>query len=370
MSNTAETVNALIDNLVATGWRLLELPMFMLLPAGVVVAAAVAIILRRRWKQVAIVEAALLLIALVFVADRKLARLQQQLDALRLQNASNTIQALASVSTRPSTRQKLLFDLPQAQSELSASFKGLTLKPLIYDAATDVVQFHAAVPLTQAYIAIVDLSHPGVTLHIGGSLASKSLTSVFAKQNQLTVAINGEAGLSPDPYSGLGSWSGEWIQNGKEVLKETAANPRPYLYFDRTNHPGFIASTIKPRATTPAMYNVMWGRLDALIDGRVQTADESYRQPRTAMAINQHGSLLYLLVVDGRQPRYSTGFTRAEVGGVLKALGAWNGMLCDEGGSSCIFLSQFGGICNNPSDGRERVTYTHFGIAVAPANDQ
>ncbi len=60
------------------------------------------------------------------------------------------------------------------------------------------------------------------------------------------------------------------------------------------------------------------------------------------------------------------GFTRAEAGNLLKAFGAYNGMLCDEGGSSCMYLKRLGGICNIPSDsrGRERPTYTHFGIAL------
>ena len=64
------------------------------------------------------------------------------------------------------------------------------------------------------------------------------------------------------------------------------------------------------------------------------------------------------------------GCTRSEAGWLLKAFGATDGMLCDEGGSSCMYVEWLGGICNSPCDfqGSERPTYTHFGISVnAPA---
>ena len=60
------------------------------------------------------------------------------------------------------------------------------------------------------------------------------------------------------------------------------------------------------------------------------------------------------------------GFTRAGAGQCLKAFGTHDGMLCDEGGSSCIYLKQFGGIANIPADnhGQEKPTCTHFGVRV------
>ena len=83
------------------------------------------------------------------------------------------------------------------------------------------------------------------------------------------------------------------------------------------------------------------------------------------MAINEAGTRLYLLVVDGRQPDYSMGFSHNDAGMFLKAFGAHDGMLCDQGGSSCMYLKTFGGLSSVPSGGgRERPTYTHFGIAL------
>jgi Phosphodiester glycosidase len=363
MGGMGDQFNAWIDNLLAAATRLLELPLFMLLLAGALLAVGVAAAFRRRRNRILIAEAVLLFFAAAFAADRKIARLQDQLNQIRSQN---TTAAAARAQDPPKGRQKPLFDLAQAQKALVAQFPSLTLRPLIYDQATDIVQMRSSDPLVQAYAAVIDLTRSGLSIVVGGSLESKSLTSAFARQNHCTVAINGEAGLSAAPDAALAWYRGDMVQNGKVLLRELPVVPRPYLYFDRDNQAGFVSSVARDRSLTPRMYNVIWGRLDAIIDGQVQTEDERYRQPRTAMGINQDGSLLYLLVVDGRQPNYSMGITRAEVGEILKALGAWNGMLCDEGGSSCMYVSRFGGICDIPSDnqGQERPTYTHFGICT------
>ena len=214
-------------------------------------------------------------------------------------------------------------------------------------------------------MVVVDLEHKGLEIALGTTLSQKRLTSAFAKENDCTVAINGEAGRSPEANSGLGTWIGNMICRGKVILLEDS-EARPFLSFDRSNRASYSPAKLVEKTVKPEWYNVIWGRLDSLIDGQVQTADERNRQPRTVMGINADGTRLYLLVADGRQPGSSLGVTRAETGQLLKAFGAHNGMLCDEGGSSCLYLRKLGGIASIPSDnrGQERPTYTHFGITI------
>ena len=73
-----------------------------------------------------------------------------------------------------------------------------------------------------------------------------------------------------------------------------------------------------------------------------------------------------MMIVDGKRPQYSLGLTLGESAHLLKMLGAWNVMSCDQGGSSCMYLKDYGGIINRPadSDGYERVVYSHFGISL------
>ena len=362
MEHLTEFVNSLIDNLLAVGIRLLDLPVFMLLIGTGLFAVALALLFkrRRRRRQLLLAEFALLIVAAVFCLDRKISRLQDRLNELQAAHSAVSASADPAPAT---TRSKLLFDLDAARAAMTDQFPGVSLHAVVYDPAADLIEARSDVPLFRAFAVVIDLTRPGLSIKIGGSLTTKTLTSEFADENHCTIAINGEAGLSPSPDSGLGWYRGNLVERGQVQLREFPFGTTPFLYFDQQNHAGFVATYAHQRALTPQMFNVIWGRLDAIVDGQVQTADERLSQPRTAMAINKSGTLLYLLVVDGRQPHYSMGFTRAQVGYFLKALGAWNGMLCDEGGSSCLYAYQQ--IYNIPSDdqGVERPTYTHFGIS-------
>jgi len=95
--------------------------------------------------------------------------------------------------------------------------------------------------------------------------------------------------------------------------------------------------------------------------------------PRTAIGINKNGRWLYLVVIDGRQPFYSTGATYKEMANLLKDFGAFFAMALDGGGSSTMVIEGANGepvILNSPIDsyipGRERPVANHFGIYINP----
>jgi hypothetical protein len=371
-----ETANAVIDNLLATGNRLLELPLLMLLGGIGVVAAALVLLLRllcrkgrrRRLYQVLLaVLGALVVLGGAGIVDRKIVLLQDQVRQLRLRMNSDAAALLEAARKQNAARKSFLFEATAAETALRKQFGRVRMQPLVYDQATDVVQLRLTDAVVQACLVIVDLQHPGLEIRLDPAVGKKRLTSEFARENDCTVAINGEAGRSSELESGLGEWKGNLVCRGQVILQEEPGNRHPFLAFDRQNRATYTPAAASARKVPPGGYNVISGRTDALLAGAAVTADLRNRQPRTAMAINENGTRLYLLVVDGRQPGYSMGLTRADVAAVLKAFGAHNGMLCDEGGSSCIFLKKLGGISNIPCDkgGQERPTYTHFGLALA-----
>jgi len=76
------------------------------------------------------------------------------------------------------------------------------------------------------------------------------------------------------------------------------------------------------------------------------------RHPRSAIALSRDSTQLLLIVVDGRRP-WSVGMSLAELGDLLIALGAGQGMNLDGGGSSALWVA--GRVVNYPSDpGGER----------------
>ena len=374
-SALGEMVNFCIDAVLATCARLLDLPLFVVLGATGIAALVLLLMIRRlgrggsRPALVGVLRACLwLLVLLVAVAllDRRLDRMREQIEQLRSQASETATALLETVQGHRGGRERFLSDVGAAESALREHFEDIKVRPVVCDAATDIVRFHAGNPLVEAVLAVVDLQCADLQIVLDADFATKGLTSVFARAKDCTVAINGEAGNSPRPLSGLGRWRGNMVIQGVAVLQEVAANPRPFLAFDRQNHAAYTSATAANRALKPDAFNVIWGRVDVVVDGSVLTADYRYNQSRTAMGVDRDGRRLFLLVGDGRQPKRSWGFTRAQAGWFLQAFGVHDAMLCDEGGSSCMYVRKLGGLCTVPSDneGEERPTYTHFGIVV------
>ena len=99
-----------------------------------------------------------------------------------------------------------------------------------------------------------------------------------------------------------------------------------------------------------------WGRLVAdgdVVTARSDTAEsilDSFshrRHPRTVVGFSRDSATLYLLTVDGRRAT-SVGMTLAELAGAARALGLWNAMNFDGGGSSTMVVG--GRLVNVPSD--------------------
>lgn len=113
-----------------------------------------------------------------------------------------------------------------------------------------------------------------------------------------------------------------------------------------------------------------------LDDGEVTTATSSFattRHPRTAIGFDESGSTAYLVVVDGRQA-HSTGASLAELGGLLKQLGADDALNLDGGGSSTMVARVPGdegtSVRNQPSDGQERLDANGLGLFAAAGSGQ
>lgn len=371
-----EAVHSTIDALASVAQRLLELPLIAALAAGTLGACALwywARFLSRRgtWPRLSLglrVFAGLLVVAAPLLAfDHQLARSAARDEQTREHHLAATAALLEQLMQHGMPRHDLLVDLGGVKARLAPTFGDATLRGVALDAATDLVLFHIREPKVAGSLAVVDLRDPDVAIAIDADFVTKTLTSDFASAHACTIAINGEAGRSAHPGCGLGRWTGNMVIAGTPVLHERPEEPRPFLCFDRGNRARFVAGSATKRELRPTDHHVIWGRVDAIVDGVGQRDPYRFNQPRTVMGIDAAGQRLFLLVVDGRQPARSVGFTHEQVAQFLLAFEVHDAMLCDEGGSACMFASAFGGLVTVPSDnrGEERPTYTHFGIRKA-----
>ena len=102
----------------------------------------------------------------------------------------------------------------------------------------------------------------------------------------------------------------------------------------------------------PGVFDAVGGDPILLLDGaQTPVCVSCARQPRTAVGVTANGKIL-LVVIDGRQPRWSRGATLGELRTILRDLGAVDALNLDGGGSSEMVVD--GEVVNRPSDGRER----------------
>ncbi|MCI0636156.1 MAG: phosphodiester glycosidase family protein [Actinobacteria bacterium] len=91
------------------------------------------------------------------------------------------------------------------------------------------------------------------------------------------------------------------------------------------------------------------------------------RQPRTGVGVTATGRIL-LVVVDGRQARWSLGPTAAEFADIMANLGAVTALNLDGGGSSEMVVE--GQVVNRPSDGDERRISNAILVLPGPDPDE
>lgn len=103
----------------------------------------------------------------------------------------------------------------------------------------------------------------------------------------------------------------------------------------------------------PGVFDVVGGAPMMIEDGRIlgQCNSGCGVQPRTGIGVTAGGKIL-MVVVDGRQPRWSLGPTLDEFALIMRDLGAVTALNLDGGGSTEMVVE--GEIVNRPSDGRQR----------------
>jgi len=104
-----------------------------------------------------------------------------------------------------------------------------------------------------------------------------------------------------------------------------------------------------------------------LKEGVVETAQIwNELHPRTAIGYSQDQNTVIFCVVDGRGA--SVGVTTKQLAELMKSAGAWTAFNMDGGGSSSMYVKDFGPM-NVPSDGTERaVSNSIFAVSSAPSD--
>jgi len=237
---------------------------------------------------------------------------------------------------------------------------------------------------SQAYVVRVDLAAPGVsfttTAGASGDTSNAGTspevvtqtTSQFLKSTGSQVAINTNFFSCPCVTNASNSeyLLGLEISNGKLVSSDQSGYSS--LLLTQNNQASLVAGGSV--ANTSGIHNAVSGGgfvlqngLD-VVNGTIP-GDPLNPNPRSVAGLSQNGEYLYLMAIDGRQAGYSVGVTQAEEADLMSALGAWNAINFDGGGSTALVVQGADGspdVLNRPSGGAERYDGANLGIYAAP----
>jgi len=238
----------------------------------------------------------------------------------------------------------------------------------------------------QIHVLRIDLREPGLLPVVdvaadpdGNGPAEAVLVAplVHAERGGFVAAGNGHAwamvpppaeGRQPRYVAGADCDICGWVViDGEQRSSPSAGFWSFWMDAERRVHIGSVA---EPKA------GAVWaiaGFGGLLHSGKVLPRPSDVRHPRTAAGIDRDGTVLMLVVVDGRQPGYSEGMSERELAELMLELGCSDALNLDGGGSTVMILGNAAvkqRIANRPSDvSGPRPIPVLFGVRLAPGAD-
>lgn len=226
---------------------------------------------------------------------------------------------------------------------------------------------HATLPRV-VHALRVDLCNPAVTLRVTAPRERLRTVADWARRVGAFAAINGDyfdpaTGQPLGPTRGHGTDWPAAVWTTHEALLLAAPDGRVALRpVDLRDGDRSAPAALAP----PEWTELLAARERVLVEGVARDnpalGPHRDRHPRTGLGLSRDGHTLFLVVIEGRVPG-SVGATARELGDALRALGAWEGVKLDGGGSSALFVRGRGQV-SRPSDGTPRPVATHLGVRV------
>lgn len=257
-------------------------------------------------------------------------------------------------------------------------FKGIAYRRTARSLPRPIVLHIVTIDLSTPEIRV--LVTPGKRTHNGLEFPART-TEKFVKDFKLQLAINANFFYpfienSPwdyYPHTGEPVYAvGQAISNSREY---SSSKPGwPVLCFAADQRAKILATGKCPQSTSQAVA----GSAILVADGRPvsvakNSPDNDKLYPRTAVAIDETGKKLWLVVIDGRQPNYSEGVSLAELTEILMELGVSAAINLDGGGSTALVVARSEPrLLNSPVLSKipmiSRPVANHLGIYAQPKN--
>jgi exopolysaccharide biosynthesis protein len=224
----------------------------------------------------------------------------------------------------------------------------------------------AAIP-AQLHLVAVDLTSAEIAVYATQEQDKGITTSDYAMRIAAQVAVNGDS-FALSTYTptglavgGMAPWSNTHDDATSSIFHMVRSGERTYAAIE-------VPETVLTASDLPAgTEGAVSGRPLLVRSGVAQSQFDCtdpvtlacQRAPRSAVAVDQAGNTMWLVVVDGWQ-QASLGMSATELATFLQARGAYMAMALDGGSSSTLMMD--GALASSPSDGVERTVANHIGV--------
>jgi len=241
----------------------------------------------------------------------------------------------------------------------------------------EVGYFHGKItnPQIEFWALRIDLASPNTRIVVSGGASSQS-GSLSSRVSSFVRGNNLIAGINALPFDIITSREGQPIKNlGLVVSGGKLLSPANPYYDALVFYKNGNAAIVKQTEIGPIenIENAAGGFYRILASGEAaqRTQNREDRHPRSAAGVSANGTYLYLLVIDGRRSD-SSGATEKETSLLLRAIGAWDGINFDGGGSSALAMRYPDGNIrtvntpvHNGIPGRERAVAGCIGVSLS-----
>jgi len=263
--------------------------------------------------------------------------------------------------------------------EVFSTFEEVQPRWLVFTDSIGYYHGKIADPELEFWALKIDLRAPDTRIVVrGGSVDDgdtySTKVSSFVRNNSLA------AGINAVPFDVVSAIENRPVKNIGIVISGGRLVSPPAPHYDAlVFYTDGRAAIVNQSAidSVEGIENAIGGfsQILALGEPAERTLNIDARHPRSAAGISVDGNYLYLLVVDGRRPG-SVGSTERETALILRALGSWEGINFDGGGSSALVLRYPGRVrpVNTPIHGGipglERAVAGCIGIALSPSTEK
>ena len=221
----------------------------------------------------------------------------------------------------------------------------------------------ATVDLTDPRVSVLTLpAHPEDPDGDGPMITRLDTVRNVAERLDLELAVNASFFAAPQIrehagrpirfYYGNAAAPVSWLVHEGEVLTSPSGAQAdwPAIIVDDE---GTVSIASRGSDRPDNIREAVAGNVQLLEDGQPVPHDDPARHPRTAVGVSEDGRTLWILCIDGRTDD-SRGMSFAELSDAFAALGAYDALNLDGGGSSTMVVEDPGtgafAIANRPSD--------------------